>query len=1506
MFPGLTVPEHRQTATKRIAAYCACVSVSFLAAVLFGFHRELQAPKNILADRRISAVPAEIQPQLPASYGKLPLSFEVNHGQTDPQVKFLSRGRGYTLFLAGDGVVLSFKKPSTGRQSSVVSRQLSMPGEISDLLRRATDNRPRTTGVLFPPLIQNPKYKIENLPAPSPQQPAPEVVRLRLVGANANAAVTGGDELPGKANYFIGNDPKKWRTNLPTYATVRYQNVYPGVDLAYYGNQGGQLEYDFVVAPGADPNKIKLSFTGADGMRVDAASGDLVLKVGDDEVRFQKPLVYQPAAAAVSAPDARHSSLVTRHCSFVLASNNQVAFRVAGYDPKRALVIDPVLSYSTYLGGSDGDYGRGIAVDSSGNAYVTGMTASTDFPTANPLQATYGGSWDAFVAKLNAAGSALVYSTYLGGSNSEAGSSIAVDSSGNAYVTGGTASTDFPTVNPLQATNKTTLTTGNGTAFVAKLNSTGSALVYSTYLGGSNSEAGNGIAVDSSGNAYVTGYTASTDFPTANPLQATYRGSGDAFVAKLNVAGSALVYSTYLGGSNDNGGRGIAVDSSGNAYVTGYTRSADFPTVNPLQATNKAAAARWGNSTAFVARLNSVGSALVYSTYLGGSGNDGGDGIAVDSSGNAYVTGFTASTDFPTANPLQATNKAAAANPGSGTPFVAKLNSTGSALVYSTYLGGSGGDEGNGIAVDSSGNAYVTGYTASTDFPTADPLQATNHGSIDAFVAKLNAAGSALTYSTYLGGSGYDDGNGIAVDSSGNAYVTGVTGSTYFPTLNALQATNLSTGSYPNTAFVAKLSPAPAAGLSTSSLSFGGVLVNATSPEQSVTLTDSGDALLNLTSITASGDFALVTTGSSCPYGGGTVAPGTNCTIHVTFTPTATGSRTGTVTITDNAAGSPQTIGLTGTGIVSAPTVSPGSLTFSNQLVGTTSASQPVTLTNTSLVALNITSLALSNDWTETNNCLPLVASSASCTINVSFQPTAGGSQTGTLTLTDYALNSPQTVNLSGTGLVPVVSLSATSLSFAGQTVSTPSAPQTLTLTNTGTGTLTPLTITTSGDFAQTNNCAGSVAASAGCTISITFTPTAPGNRTGALTLTDNASNSPQTVSLSGTGLGAAASFSPSSPTYSSQLVGTTSSAQQVTLQNTGNQALSITSISLTGADSGDFSLSQNCGSSLAANASCQISVTFTPTARGTRTATVSLADNASDSPQSISLSGTGIAPVANLSPSSLTFPGQFVGTTGLPENVTLTNDGDVPLNISSIQASAQFGASNGCTSSLAAGVGCTISVFFDPSAAGAQTGTLTITDNAPGSPQTIPLSGAGMDFAMSSSTTSQTVAAGQTATYGATVTPQGGLNQTVNLTCSGAPSLSTCAVTPGSVTLNGTASAPVTVTVSTTAGSLAPPFGKVFPPSITGLGRMFWLYAFLALASLAGLAGAAKRRAAYLLGLCLVMMMVWSACGGGVTAVQTTGTPSGTYTLDVSATVTSAATSSKLTHDLKLTLTVD
>jgi hypothetical protein len=781
---------------------------------------------------------------------KLPLAFEKNRGQTGSKVKFLARGQGYTLFLTSGEAVLALHKASA------------------------------KSGVL----------------------------RMKLLGANPASNVSGVDELPGKTNYFIGNDAKRWHTNVPMYAKVKYKSVYSGIDLVYYGNQR-QLEYDFVVAPGADPRCIQLGVRGARKISR-REDGDLVLAMAEGEIRWHKPVVYQGNDGARQEVAARYA----------IKGKNRVAFEVADYDSRRPLFIDPLV-YSTYLGGSGGDDGWAIAVDSSGGAYVAGSTASINFPTMNPLQpneADGGVDSDAFVAKFNATGSALVYSTYLGGNAADYGNGIAVDSSGNAYVTGYTQSTNFPTVNPLQPT----IGGGQGIdAFVAKLNSTGSALVYSTYLGGSGEDIGNGIAVDSSGNAYVTGGTSSSDFPTMNPLQPANGGAPDAFVTEINTTGSALVYSTYLGGSSGDGGFGIAVDGSGNAYVTGGTSSTDFPTMNPLQPANGG-----GLSDAFVAKLNPMGSALVYSTYLGGSGWDWGNGIAADSSGNAYVTGFTYSTDFPTMNPLQAAN----GGRGDSDAFVAKLNATGSALVYSTYLGGSSSEEGNGIAADTLGNAYVTGYTSSTDFPTMNPLQPANGGGEDAFVAKLNATGSALVYSTYLGGSGSDWGLGIAVDSSGNAYVTGYTESANFPTVNPLQPAYGGGGD----AFVAEIASGPA--LAPLSLNFGNQTVGIASAPQVSTLTNTSNANLTITSVNITGpDSGDFSENNSC----GTPVPvGGSCSITVTFTPSATGTRTAAVSITDDGPVSPQTLPLTGTGVLPAVTFSPSTgLTFPNQTINTTS-----------------------------------------------------------------------------------------------------------------------------------------------------------------------------------------------------------------------------------------------------------------------------------------------------------------------------------------------------------------------------------------------------------------------------------------------------------------------------------------------------------------------------------------------------------------------------------------
>jgi len=662
-------------------------------------------------EKNLSPGVASNQPQAVEEMAKVPLYFEINQGQADAQVKFVSRGAGHTILLTPSRAALILTERERGRTGSKTER--------------------KTSGT---------------------------VVNMAFVGANRRPEISGMEELSGKSNYFIGKDPGKWRTNIATYGRVLYRELYPGIDLVFYGCKG-KLEYDFVVRPGADPRQIVLGFSGTNGMQIDT-QGDLMLRTGLGVIRQRKPLVYQEIDGVRRAISG----------SYVLRGRHQVGLRTAAYDHRTPLIIDPVLSYSTYLGGSGFDQGFGIAVDSAGNVYVIGYTTSTNFPTTSgAFQTTSGGP--AFVTKLNPAGSALVYSTYLGGVD---GRSIAVNSAGNAYVTGGvTSASNFPTTpGAFQATSP-----GGKDAFVTALNAAGSALVYSTYLGGSSDEFGYGIGVDGAGNAYVTGTTSSTNFPTTpGAFQTALGGQSDAFVTKLNPAGLAA-YSTYLGGWGADSGYGIAVDSAGNAYVTGAAGSPNFPRTT--------GGTSQSGLHAFVSKLNPAGSApLVYSIFLGGSYNIG-NGIAVDHLGNAYVTGISYVSDFPTTPGVyQATFG------GAWDAFATKLNPAGFAL-YSTFLGGSSKDGGYSIAVDGAGNAYVTGFTFSGNFPTTpDALPPPTQGS-HAFVTALNPAGSAI-YSTYLGGSIQEFGYGISVNSAGNAYVTGTTASTNFPTTPGAFQTTLS------------------------------------------------------------------------------------------------------------------------------------------------------------------------------------------------------------------------------------------------------------------------------------------------------------------------------------------------------------------------------------------------------------------------------------------------------------------------------------------------------------------------------------------------------------------------------------------------------------------------------------------------------------------------------------------------------------------------------------------
>ncbi len=672
----------------------------------------------VLAGVLAQPVPARAAATLGAG-GPLPLAFEPNQGQADGSVKFLTRGRGYGLFLTPTETVL-----------------VLTPGSSRSLLA----SRPR--------------------PAGGDQGESPSVVRMRFVGADAAVTVSGEAPRPGRSHYFLG-EPARWRRDVPTFGRVHYADLYPGVSLVFYGTER-ELEYDFVVAPGADPGAVELAFDGADSLRIDA-SGDLVVATGAGDVRLRRPIIYQEAEGGRRPVEGGYT-----------LEGARVRFRVAAWDASRPLIIDPVLGYSTYLGGASNDQGLGVVVDALGNAYVTGSTISSDFPvSAGALQLTRSVDTDVFVAKLDATGTALLYSTYLGGSGADASNAIAVDTGGNAYVTGTTTSNNFPVVNAFQTTTR-----GGSEAFVAKLDPDGSALVYSTYLGSNTEDFAFGIAVDAAGNAYVTGSTSSVSFPNNNAITClgTKRTGSDAFVARVAAAGNALDYCVFLGGSGEDSGQAIVADSAGHVWVAGATTSTNLPVVNALQPT------RGGKTDAFVGRLDTAGN-VVYLTYLGGAGDDVALGLAVDTLGNAYVTGSTTSTNFPlSAGALQP------ALAGGSDAFVTKLNPAGNGLVFSTYLGGGADDVGNAIAIHpTDATVYVTGSTESIDFPTLSPLQAQLAGGLDAFVTKLTATGGALVYSTYLGGAGDDVAQAIVVDVDGIAYLTGSTNSAVFPTAAPIQ-----------------------------------------------------------------------------------------------------------------------------------------------------------------------------------------------------------------------------------------------------------------------------------------------------------------------------------------------------------------------------------------------------------------------------------------------------------------------------------------------------------------------------------------------------------------------------------------------------------------------------------------------------------------------------------------------------------------------------------------------
>ena len=589
-----------------------------------------------------------------------------------------------------------------------------------------------------------------------------QALRLQWVGSRAPHLVPE-QALPGKVNYLRGNDPAKWQTDISTYGRVRYAGLYPGVDLVYYGS-GQHLEYDMVVAPHADPAQVRLRVEGARHLRI-ARNGDLVISLADGELRQHRPIIYQVVGG-------KRRSISG---GYVLRTNSAVGFRLGRYDRSRELVVDPTLSYATYLGGKYTDRGNGVAVDSAGNSYITGTTVSPDFPMKNRAEGQHA-DYDAFVTKLNSTGSGLVYSTYLGGSGHDEGVAVGVDANGFAYVVGSTASTNFPvTSSAFQKVNH-----GGSDAFVTKLNQAGNAFVYSTYLGGTNDDQPKAITLDSSHRVYVTGYTGSVDFPLHNAFQSALKTPGNptGFVTRLSADGSSLSYSTYLGGSNFDWGFGIAVDSSSQAFVCGFTGSSDFPTTagafnTTYQGENPPDDEP--GAEGFVAKFSATGTSLIYSTFTGGHDAL---GVTVDSQDRAYVVGNSFNGTVTTTTGAFQTKKPSGF--ATQSPFAMRLNAAGSALSYSTYLGGSNFDGGVSIAVDSSFHAYVFGSAESTNFPVKNTIQTTG----TMFLSKLWATGGGLIWSTYLGSPGPsapDSPAMVRLDGSGNPYLTGTTTSSAFP-----------------------------------------------------------------------------------------------------------------------------------------------------------------------------------------------------------------------------------------------------------------------------------------------------------------------------------------------------------------------------------------------------------------------------------------------------------------------------------------------------------------------------------------------------------------------------------------------------------------------------------------------------------------------------------------------------------------------------------------------------
>lgn len=1390
----------------------------------------------------------------------LPLSFEPNAGQTTPEFSFVAHGPGMSLMFAPHEVVFA---------------------------NCVSDGEPRCSM---------------------------QMLRMRFEASKTTQVL--GEHLAGRANYYVGANPSLWRVGVPMYQALRYRSIYPGIDAVFHGHDG-QVEYDFTVAPRANPDAIALDLSGGVS---DIENGELVFRGSGRQFRFKRPEIYQEVNGARSSVAG----------AYFRRPDGRIGFRIGTYDHERALIIDPVVTYASYIGGNPGTV-YGVASDSSGNVILTGETNVTDFPvTTGAFQSTLKGYTDAFVSKLNPTGSQFVYSTYFGGTSNETAYAVAIDASGNAYITGVTGSGDLPTKNAYS----TSCPSICNTPFAAKFDPSG-ALIYSTYLGPSNAVA-RSIAVDAQGNAYITGNIASADLPLVNAFQSTLpeqvSTSGvSAFVQKLSASGSALLYSTYLGGVGADIGRGIAVDASGSAYVVGQT-DGGFPVRNPLQA---------DGSGAFITKFTPDGTDLVYSTVFGGSAKTEADAVAVDSSGAAYITGVTTSPDFPlTANAFKSTCAGSTgASCVTSEAYALVLDPTGTNVRYSTFLA-----EGTvaGITSDTSGNAFIAGSTDWNDFPLVNPLQttvATGTSGSDLFVTELNSTGTPLL-STILGGYWTGDTAGGIALNNGTIYVAGTTNSSSnfqtnpdFPLINPMTTTistqnqspilaEIAAGNGPALSVSPRIAPSVVLrNVSSSTLIFNSITASSDfqmSGDCGTSLTPGADCIVylkstdtapagtltvdsNATSTPAvftiakatgvdqntspylliypndylefpptfvgesatrsilvrnigagSGTIFLNTTGNfqSTNHCSGGVAAGASCTVDVTFTPTIAGSAGGQLGINSNAT----TIYMNGWGSSTALLPSATTVSFGTQYVGLPGFSRAILLQNVSNESAAYSGLSVSGGFNANSDCPATIPARGSCHVTLTFTPTTNAFYQGTLTVTGAA-----PVTITGTGrILSALSLSTFDVEFGYTLLAGPYGTQNVTVTNNSANSVNISAVSTTGDFSQTSNCVGALAAQTSCTITVKFVPTAEGDRYGQLSITHDGLGSPQQALLHGLGENYIR-LTPSSIDFGNQAVGTASSWHYLSVGNNSfNQSVTISGVTVS---DNEFAIAQNpCPTTLQPLYGCALQFTFTPASPGLHQATVTVTSSNPASTETATLQGIGDGPEMALSSTSLSFGTVELGAAPGSQSLSLSNPGSADLQISGISTSGDFSETNTCPAALPAGSQCSISVSFKPSATGARDGSLSISTNASSSPSTVALSGAGADFqfvAGSSGATSQTVAAGQTATFTLQVSGSTGFSDSVTFACANVPAGYSCSANPPSLTVNGTAQN-VTVSVTTpvtVAGMIAPVKLPPLMPTVT-----------LAFSGVLGFLACFTARRKIPLCVCAIVVAVslLAACGGG------------------------------------------